>query len=165
MKMLTVTQRDALYKEISSKVFLSKGIIEVMPRETIRYTHSNGYRKIEISGKIYQEHVIVWALYNSQWPEELVDHIDGNPMNNNIENLRACTYSENCCNRGMRSDNTLGYKGIFKREQKKGTVYGWMIKLGGKNVSQSGYPTPQAAFAARNRQLVAAHGEFANTGE
>jgi hypothetical protein len=43
---------------------------------------------------------------------QFVDHIDGNKLDNSRGNLRVCTYSQNRCNVGMRSNNTTGYKGV-----------------------------------------------------
>ena len=50
-----------------------------------------------------------------------IDHIDGNRLNNRIENLRACTATENLCNSKTRSDNISGTKGVgwFKPKQKR----------------------------------------------
>jgi hypothetical protein len=49
-----------------------------------------------------------------------IDHIDGNPLNNRIENLRPCTASENLCNAKTRKNNVSGTKGVswFKPKQK-----------------------------------------------
>lgn len=145
---------------------LQGGIVPVSPFIHISRTTNDGYDIININGVQHKEHNVIYALHIGHWPINLVDHKDGNRRNNSILNLRDATYSENSCNRGMRSDNTLGYKGIFKRELKGGykgkkTVYGWMIKVNGTAISKSGFLTPEAAYKSRCEQLVLAHGEFA----
>ena len=165
MNFLSQTQRNLKLTLISKLVTLdSDNMIQPKSGVTIARFISDGYRKIRIAGISYQEHNVIYALFYKEWPVELVDHRDGNRSNNSIANLRACSYSENCCNRSMRSDNTLGYKGVFKREQKGGTVYGWMIKWQGHNISKSGFKTPKEANAAREIHLKLAHGDFANNG-
>lgn len=48
-----------------------------------------------------------------QTPKDMVtDHIDGNGLNNQRENLRLCTHSENLRNRKKNTNNTSGYKGV-----------------------------------------------------
>jgi hypothetical protein len=47
----------------------------------------------------YLVHHLVAKLFIGERPENLViDHIDRNPMNNNVSNLRYITQKENCCN-------------------------------------------------------------------
>ena len=50
-------------------------------------------------------------MFNVYMPKE-VDHIDGNSLNNKIENLREANRSENVCNIGIKKTNTSGYKGV-----------------------------------------------------
>lgn len=141
---------------------VSGNTITPKPGVTISYAKiKTGYTTINIQGVQYALHKILVAFRDGVWPE-YVDHIDRNRGNNAISNLRACNSNENNCNRGMRSDNTLGYKGIFKRELKNRTVYGWMIKYAGRAISQSGYKTPEEAYKARCEAVLIAHGEFAN---
>src|SRR5580704_18095605 len=42
----------------------------------------------------------------------VVDHIDGDPLNNLIENLRICSVSQNISNSGLSSHNSTGFKGV-----------------------------------------------------
>ncbi len=87
-----------------------------------------------------------------------VDHIDGNGLNNQRSNLRACTSAENQHNSSIRADNTSGFKGVYwnKRQGK------WhaRIKLNGK-LHHLGYFSDQgeAAFA-RNAAAAQLHGDF-----
>jgi hypothetical protein len=48
-----------------------------------------------------------------------VDHIDQNKLNNNIENLRWCTHSQNEMNKNKMITNTTGFKGVSKRKNNK----------------------------------------------
>lgn len=59
---------------------------------------TNGYHQVQWMRKLYLVHRIVWLLHYGEWPKDELDHIDGNPTNNNISNLRACTHSENMRN-------------------------------------------------------------------
>lgn len=61
-----------------------------------------GYLIIKISFKgdrynIYA-HRLVWVLCNGCWPQLTIDHINGNRLDNRIENLREVSLSENRLN-------------------------------------------------------------------
>jgi hypothetical protein len=68
-------------------------------------------KQITINKKHYKTHRLVYLMFHGYMPKE-VDHIDNNPLNNRIENLRLANRSEQCCNTRIRKDNTSGIKGV-----------------------------------------------------
>lgn len=50
-------------------------------------------------------------------PDEEIDHVDGNRLNNQRSNLRLCSSAENKHNRGKSKNNTSGYKGVHWNKQ------------------------------------------------
>lgn len=71
----------------------------------------DGYFGVGLKGKEYLVHRIIFALEYGYLPE-CVDHIDRNPSNNLISNLRDSDYSSNVWNSGISKSNSTGIKGI-----------------------------------------------------
>ena len=71
----------------------------------------DGRVMIKSGGKRYLAHRVIYFMHYGTTPE-LIDHIDGNPSNNKIENLRAASKVENGLNSKMRSSNKSGYKNV-----------------------------------------------------
>jgi len=100
-----------LFAYKAGKLFWNK------PRQSIQIGQESGciddkgYKCTTISGKIYKTHRLIF-LYHYGYLPKFIDHIDGDILNNNIENLRSATKSENACNRGKQNNNTSGIKGV-----------------------------------------------------
>ena len=84
----------------------------------------NGYLVTRIDGNMMRNHKIVYMLFNDEIPE-LIDHIDGNKLNNRIENLRLASKIENAQNSKLRSDNSTGVKGLRWHSQRNK----WNVRL------------------------------------
>ena len=72
---------------------------------------SKGYYQTSCCGKRFENHRIIYFLVHGEWPK-CVDHIDGNPTNNLIENLRSATLSQNQFNRKINKNSKSGVKGV-----------------------------------------------------
>ena len=80
-----------------------------------------GYFRLQMGGKKYLVHRIVYYMHHGYIYDTMqIDHIDGNPANNRIENLRLSTQEQNQHNQKIRKDNTSGVKGvIWKKDRMK----------------------------------------------
>ena len=52
-----------------------------------------------INRKSYMAHRVAWAIFYGEWPQGAIDHINGIPDDNRIENLRLANAAENAMNR------------------------------------------------------------------
>ncbi len=73
---------------------------------------TEGYRIVEIDGKKYKVHRLIFLIEHGYLPE-FIDHKDGNPLNNHISNLRECSNQENQRNKSKYSNNTSGIVGVY----------------------------------------------------
>jgi len=81
------------------------------------YNKRNGYITINLNNTYYKGHRIIYKLVTGIEPCLPIDHIDGDVLNNKIENLREATQQENCFNsakRSVRGKETSIYKGVQK---------------------------------------------------
>ncbi len=78
--------------------------------------HPNGrrvYREIGIKGVLHKAHRLAWLYTHGEFPQNQMDHIDGDGSNNQIANLRDVTHQENQKNQRIPSNNTSGHIGVF----------------------------------------------------
>ena len=93
----------------------------------------------------YKAHRIVWKLIKGTDPL-FIDHINGDPADNRIENLRSVSHRENHLNQKLHNTNTSGTSGVywFKPQQK------WMAKI------NTGVGTDFLGYFAKKEDAIAA---------
>lgn len=79
---------------------------------------TNNRSSIQIYKKVYLIHRIIYLFHYGYIPQFL-DHIDNNPQNNKIENLRPATRLQNSYNRKLNANNKSGVKGVYWRKNIK----------------------------------------------
>jgi hypothetical protein len=102
----------------------------------LKQNKSGYYYSVALDCKTYQIHRLL-ALHYIPNPENLpcVDHKDRNKSNNNLNNLRWVTISENGLNRNHQENNKLKIKNIFFCNTHKKYIFKKQIK--DKNVSKT----------------------------
>jgi hypothetical protein len=102
--------------------------------------------------------VLMHRIIMGALPRQLVDHEDGNGLNNQRGNLRVCTTSQNNANKAALKHSSQ-YKGVsWSKAKKKWQAY---IKISGKS-KFLGYFVDEAVAAKKyDEAAIATFGEFA----
>lgn len=74
--------------------------------------NKNGYVFFILNKKKYLAHRLAWLYVLGSFPENMIDHINGNKSDNRFCNLRDALNFQNQQNTKLQSKNTSGYKGI-----------------------------------------------------
>lgn len=120
--------------------------------------NDKGYRSGRVLGTLCAAHRVAWAMTHDRWPVGDIDHIDGNPSNNKISNLRAATRSQNQHNQKAVRGGTSKYKGVSQRES---GAWRAMIRVDRQLVRLGQYQSEEDAARAYDRAAVEYFGCFA----
>jgi hypothetical protein len=115
-----------------------------------------GYVRIKLDGRYYYAHRLVWFWVHQYWPDQL-DHVDGDPSNNAISNLREATSSENNFNSRVRSDSGTKIKGVWSH----GVKFTVVIQANGLRKYYGIFDTLDEAKLAASLVRCMVHGKFA----
>lgn len=116
----------------------------------------NGYHFVTWQRKHYAVHRAVFFLVHG-WLPDCVDHIDGNPQNNRVENLRSATRLQNQFNRRANTRSKTGVKNVTPHQGK------WQVRfsINRKTRHYGCYETIEEATAIAAKIRADLHGEFA----
>jgi len=91
---------------------------------------------------------------------DIVDHANGNTMDNRKSNLRRCSYAQNVQNRRITKGCRSGYKGVsyFKRDN----LYRARIRYNKKEIILGYRKTPEEAHELYKAKALELFGEYAN---
>lgn len=105
-----------------------------------------------VLGHVIYGHRAAWAHYYGEWPVDQIDHINGDPSDNRIANLRTVPQSDNVKNSRRRSDNTSGVTGVVF-EKRRGH---WVAQMhvSGRCIHLGGYANKEDAISARKAAEV-----------
>jgi hypothetical protein len=127
-------------------------------------TYCNGrpYRKMTFRRRTIYVHQAIFMMEHGYLPR-VIDHENGDSLDNHISNLRPADQSRNIANSRMSRANTSGYKGVTWRADTKKWAAQLMVK--GKHISLGSFATAEdanAAYVAGSRQHF---GEFSRSTE
>lgn len=126
----------------------------------LRQTKYGIYRVVKFGKIAVYAHRLIWFYMLARWPEGLIDHKDGDTLNNRFFNLRPATQSKNKSNCLKYRSNTSGFKGVTKCKGK------WKAQITFQSrIYYLGlYATPEEAHAAYLAKAKELQGVFSNPG-
>lgn len=119
----------------------------------------HGYREVRVSGVRIYAHRVAWALHYGVWPSGMIDHANGNRLDNRLCNLREATPAQNGWNRRVSRNTSSGFKGVcYHTGQRR-----WRAKIHHNGVEKhlGSFLTKDEACGAYRAAAIEYHGEFA----
>jgi hypothetical protein len=127
--------------------------------------NSNGYYIVilSIAGKVSTKRIhrlVAETFLENPDGKKCVDHIDNNKLNNNLNNLRYATQTENQQNRQIGKNNTSGYKGVYFNKQTN--KWRALIQIDGNKKHLGYFDTIDEAIKVRQLKANEIFGLFVN---
>ncbi|OPA84277.1 hypothetical protein BFW86_24345 [Pseudomonas fluorescens] len=124
-------------------------------------TRRRGNIRISIFGGIWEAHRLAWLYQYGSWPSKNIDHINGDPSDNRIENLRDVPQIDNGRNQKRHSRNKTGANGVHVSSQTGRFIV--QFRINGKTTHIGCYDTIFDAVCARKSAEIR-HGFHVNHG-
>lgn len=147
------------------KIELTRGYVAIADDEdadlllphkwtTLRVTDRHVYAFRKVAKRAVLMHRVITGAVKGQ----VVDHINGNTLDNRRNNLRLCTHAQNMTNRAGTRGSKSKFKGVTQSKRR------WVACIGGSRNSRQYlgiFATEEEAAAAYDIAAVLRYGEFA----
>lgn len=155
-------------REFMQQIPLSKGHFAVVDDADyplvaqFKWCYDNGYavRKVTISPGKYKKLLLHRFLLNAEHGQ-MVDHADGDGLNNQRCNLRLCNGSQNNANRRLLKPGVSKYKGV--RKETHANTWNASIGYHSRRIHIGCFKTEEEAARAYDAKAIELYGEFAFT--
>lgn len=84
-----------IYDELTGVISRRIGLKRSPSGTVVGTKDSYGYLVVGIDGKMHKAHRLVWLYAHGEWPSGFIDHINHNPSDNRICNLRIVSNEQN----------------------------------------------------------------------
>lgn len=82
--------------------------------DVVGYRETRGYVQFRYEQKTYRAHRLIWEMHHGPIPDGAeIDHINGNPFDNRLENLRLVSREDNARNLKLQNRNRTGVPGVI----------------------------------------------------
>ena len=128
-------------------------------RPRLGFSDGHGYLRVNLGGRMYRIHRIIWKMTTGTDPVFEIDHINGIKSDNRILNLRDATHTQNARNKSIEKRNSTGLKGVTR--SKAPGRWTAAIRHEDKRLYLGSFGTPEEAHEAYWQKAQEIYGEFA----
>lgn len=108
----------------------------------------HGYIVIKVGAKYHRAHRLAWLYVHGDWPEQLIDHINGVRDDNRIVNLRPASGSINTQNRRVASAKKKSCDKLGVYRLKPYGRFNARLRIGGRDIYLGTFCSAEQAHEA-----------------
>ena len=124
-----------------------------------KWFYDNGYAARNTGPRGHQKTLLMHRVIMNTPDGMDTDHINGVRSDNTRANLRVCDDAQNRANAGIRSDNSSGFIGVYKKKNRRKWYV--QIQVGRRRKHVGSYETAEEAARAYDQVALKYFGEFA----
>ncbi len=113
-----------------------------------------GRLQCQIAGSHHYVHRLIWLFHHGAWPTDQIDHINGHPTDNRVENLREADAAMNSRNKRVR--------GISFDKRSAERPWRARIMVDGRSISLGYFSSEADAMAEYQRAKLIYHPAYAS---